>query len=255
MRPIKYLFAVVVLVAIVAAVCLWRMPADVGYRYGARLLGPLALSGIGGTIWDGHADGVSLFGQDLGELDWHARKQPLLGRELVADVRIKGTEIDFAGELTRRADGSVSARGMRFSIPASRIEPLLGRPDLQLLGTISGVLDDATLMTASISNAKGSARWSGVGASGEVEAHFTDLLFEFASQPDGTVGGSVRDDGNGNIAVDGRFSLRVPVISGEATLRARDGDPATIEMLQRLGEPQADGSVRVVVQGRAAPWL
>ena len=255
MRPIKYLFALVAVAAIVAAVCVWRMPADVGYRYGARLLGPLALSGVSGTIWDGHADGVNLFGQDLGELDWHARKQPLLAREFVADVRMKGTEIDLAGELTRHADGTASAQNLRFSIPAARLETLLDRADLHLLGTVSGVLEDATLMTASISNAKGSARWSGVGTSGDVESRFTDLLFDFASQPDGSVAGSVRDDGNGNIAVDGRFSLRVPTISGEATLRARDGDPAAIELLRRVGELQADGSVRVVVQGRAARWL
>lgn len=254
MRPIKYLFALVAVAAIVAAVCVWRMPADVGYRYGARLLGPLALSGVSGTIWDGHADGVSLFGQDLGELDWRARKRPLLGGEFVADVRIKGTEVDLGGELTRHADGSVSAEGLRFRIPAARLEPLLDRRDIHLLGTVSGVLDDATLMTASIANAKGSARWSEAGVAGEAEVHFADLLFDFASQPDGSVGGSVHDDGGG-IAVDGRFSLRVPAVSGEATLRARDGDPATVEMLRSFGEAQADGSVRVVVQGRAARWL
>jgi hypothetical protein len=179
----------------------------------------------------------------------------LLVGDLVADVRIKGGEIDVAGELTRHADGAVSARSMRFSIPASRLEPLLDRAGLHLLGTISGTLEDATLMTASISNAKGTARWSGVGVDGDVEAHLTDLLFEFASQPDGSVGGSVRDDGNGPIAFDGRFALKVPAVEGEATLRARDGDPATIDLLQRIGEPQPDGSVRVVVQGRAARWL
>ena len=92
MRLIKYLFALVLLVAIVAGVYVWRMPAEVGYRYGARFLGPLALTGVRGTIWDGHADGVNLFGQDLGELDWHARKQPLLAREFVADVRMKASQ-------------------------------------------------------------------------------------------------------------------------------------------------------------------
>jgi len=255
MRLIKYLFALVVLAAIVAGIYVWRMPADVGYRYGARLLGPLQLSGIRGTIWNGHADGVSLFGQDLGELDWQALKRPLLSRELVADVRIKGTEIDLAGVLTRRADGSVRAEGLRFSIPASRFEALLERPGLHLLGTVSGTLEDATLMTASITHAQGTARWSGVGAEGEVEAHFGDLLFDFASQADGSVGGRVRDDGSGPVAVDGRFSLRVPSISGEAILRSRDGDPATLELLRELGDPQPDGSVRVVVQGGAARWL
>lgn len=250
MRPIKILLSILLVLLIIAGVFAWRLPADVGYRYGAHLLGPFALTGVRGTVWDGHADGVSLLGSDLGELDWHARKRPLLSGELVADVRIKGGEIDIAGVMTRHGDGSVSAEDLRFSVPASMFEPMIGAPDVQLLGTVSGVLEDATLWTASVRNATGHARWSGAGVSGAVEARFTDLLSEFASQPDGSVAGTLRDDGQGEIAVDGRYSLQVPLISGEATLAARNGDPQVLEMLRHVGTPQADGSSKVVVEGR-----
>jgi len=249
MRLLKILFVLVVLVAIVGVACLWRLPADVGYRYGAKYFGPLSLTGVRGTVWDGHADGVSLFGNDLGELDWTARKQPLLRGDLVTDIRIKGGDIDIGGLLTRRSDGAVGAEGMRFSMPASRFEPLFDGK-LRLLGTISGVLDGATWWNASLSNASGSAHWSDVGAVGDVEARFTDLLAEFASQPDGSVSGTVHDDGRGNIAVEGRFVLRPPMLDGQATLRARNGDAQTLETLRHIGEPQPDGSSRVVVQGR-----
>jgi len=250
MRPIKILLVLVILAAIVAGVFAWRLPADVGYRYGARLLGPFALTGVSGTVWDGHADGVSLFGNDLGELDWHARKRPLLGGDLVADVRIKGGEIDVAGLLTRHDDGSVTAQNLRFSVPASMFEPMLEGADVRLLGTVSGVLENATMWTASLSNATGNARWSGAGVTGAVDARFTDLLTEFASQPDGSLAGTVRDDGAGNLAIDGQYALRVPTISGEATLAARNGDPQVLETLRHIGTPQPDGSSKVVVQGR-----
>ena len=121
---------------------------------------------------------------------------------------------------------------------------------VQLLGTISGVLENATLWTASLSNATGNARWSGAGVTGAVEARFADMLTEFASQPDGSLVGTLRDDGQGNLVVDGRYSLRVPIISGEATLAARNGDPQVLETLRHIGTPQADGSSKVVVQGR-----
>lgn len=248
MRLLKILFALVVLAALVALACFWRMPADLGYRYGAKYFGPLVLSGIRGTIWDGHADGVSLFGNDLGELDWTARKQPLLHGEIVTDIRIKGGDIDIGGQLTRRSDGAVSAEGLRFSVPASRLEPLFDGK-LRLLGTITGVLDGATLWNASLSNVSGTAHWSDVGAVGDVEARFTDLLAEFASQPDGSVSGKVHDDGRGNVAIDGRFVLHAPTIDGEAILRARNGDAQVLETLRHIGEPQADGSSRLVVHG------
>jgi len=250
MRPIKILFVLVILVAIVAGVFAWRLPADVGYRYGAHLLGPFALTGVSGTVWDGHADGVSLFGNDLGELDWHALKRPLLGGDLIADVRIKGSDIDVAGQLTRHEDGSVSAKDLRFSVPASTFQPMFDGTGVQLLGTVSGVLEDATMWTASLSNATGNARWSGAGVPGAVEARFTDMLSEFASQPDGSLAGTVRDDGAGNLVIDGQYSVRVPMISGEVTLAARNGDPQVLETLSHIGMPQPDGSSKVIVQGR-----
>ncbi|MGN6519863.1 MAG: type II secretion system protein N [Dokdonella sp.] len=249
MRLLKILLVLVVLVVIVGVACLWRLPADLGYRYGEKYFGPLALTGVRGTIWDGHADGVSLFGNDLGELDWTALKKPLLRGDVVTDIRIKGGDIDIGGLLTRRRDGAVSAEGLRFSVPASRFEPLFDGK-LQLLGTISGVLDEATWWNAGLSNASGTAHWSDVGAVGEVEAHFTDILAEFTSQPDGSVSGKVRDDGRGAIAVLGHFVLRPPMLDGEAILSARNGDPQTIETLRHIGEPLPDGTSRVVLRGR-----
>lgn len=248
MRLLKTLVILVVIALVIGAICLWRLPADVGYRYGARYFGPLSLAGVSGTVWDGHADGVSLFGNDLGELDWTARKQPLLRGDLVTDIRIKGGDIDIGGVLTRRSNGAIEAEGLRFSVPASRFEPLFDGK-LRLLGTVSGVLDGATWWNASLSGASGSARWSEVGAVGEVEAHFTDVLVDFASQPDGSVSGTVHDDGRGNIAVEGRFVLRPPMLDGEATLRARNGDAQALETLRHIGEPQPDGSSHVVVHG------
>jgi general secretion pathway protein N len=255
MRLIKIVLALAVLAAIVIGIFAWTLPADVGYRYGSRYFGPLVLSGIRGTIWDGHADGVSLFGNDLGELDWHARKQPLLHGDFVADVRIKGAEIELAGLMTRHDDGAISAQGLRFSVPASMLEPMFEAGNVHLLGTISGVLEDATLWTASLRDATGNARWSEAGVTGGVEARFTDMLAEFASQPDGTVAGKVHDDGQGNLAIDGRFALRLPMFDGEATLSARNADPQVLETLRHVGEPQPDGSTRVVVHGRTLKVL
>ena len=96
MRIVKTLLVLFALALVVAGVFAWMLPADVGYRYGARLLGPVTLTGVRGTVWNGHADGVSAFGRDLGELDWHAQKLPLLGGQWIAEVRIQGADVDLA---------------------------------------------------------------------------------------------------------------------------------------------------------------
>lgn len=250
MRITKILLSLVVLGLIAAGVFFWMLPASVAVRYGTKYLGPVTLTGVRGTLWDGHADGISVLGRDLGELDWHARKVPLFDGRLVADVRVKGADVDAAGVMTRNGDGSLQVHEMRFSMPAELLASQLDLGDVKLLGTISGVVTQAKFATTALSDASGNARWSGAGIAGQAETHVSDMLAEFASQPDGTVGGVVRDDGSGNLAVDGTFKLGFNVLDAQATLAARNGDPQLTETLRGIGEPQADGSTRLVVHGQ-----
>ena len=250
MRLLKVLAALLVLALIVAGVLLWTLPADVGYRYGTKYLGPVALSGLRGTIWNGHADGVSVFGHDLGELDWHVRKGALLHGQYAADLRVQGAGVDVAGTLTRDVDGRIATRDLRFSMPASLLAPALDIRALSLLGTISGVVTRATLAHALLSDASGSARWSDAGVSGQAEARFSDILAEFASQADGGIAGTVRDDGRGDLAVDGSFDAHLGAFDAQATLRARNGNAQVADSLHYVGELQPDGSSRLVVHGQ-----
>ncbi|MFI4970565.1 MAG: type II secretion system protein N [Lysobacterales bacterium] len=250
MRFLKTLLALCVLALIVAGIFLWTLPADVGYRYGAKYLGPVALSGLRGTIWNGHADGVSVFGRDLGELDWHVRKSALLRGRYAAELRVQGAGVDVAGTLTRDADGTVAARDLRFSMPAALLAPALDIGALSLLGTISGVVTRATLANALLSDASGTARWSDAGVSGQAEARFSDILAEFASQPDGSIAGAVHDDGKGDLAVDGTFNARFGAFDAQASLRARNGNAQVADSLRYVGELQPDGSSRLLVHGQ-----
>lgn len=251
MRPFKIAAIVLLLLVAVAAVLFWRMPAELAYRYGTRYLGAVALNGVSGTLWDGHADGVSVLGRDLGEVEWHAQKWPLLGGRFVADLRVKGADVDMAGTLERDDDGSFGVHDMRFSVPASTFAPALeGLHGIEVLGIVSGVVKQARFATSMLSDVSGDARWSGAGVSGATEAHFTDMLADFASQPDGSVGGRLRDDGNGNLAVDGSFKVSFSAFEAEANLRARNDDEQAAELLRHLGEPQPDGSVRIAIRGQ-----
>ncbi|MGA8277752.1 MAG: type II secretion system protein N [Rhodanobacteraceae bacterium] len=250
LRPLKILAVVLMVLLIVAGVLAWTLPADVAYRYAHGYFSPVTLSGISGTVWDGHADGVSALGRDLGEINWRLDKSALLHRQLLADLRIQGADVDVAGSLMRNADGSVVARDLRFRFPAALVEPVLDIPNLTLLGTIGGVLKQATLVNGFLHGARGTARWTDAGVSGQAEARFADILAEFSSQPDGSIVGTVHDDGSGNLAVDGSFSVRLEGYDAVATLTARNNDPQVLETLRYVGQLQPDGSSKLVIHGR-----
>ena len=255
MRFLKVLLVLVLALLIVAGVVFWTLPADVAWRQGAKYFGPVVLSGVRGTLWDGHADGVSLFGRDLGEMDWRVAKSAVLRGRVVADVRIQGTDIDAAGIVERAlvedaSTGALVLRDVHFRFPAALLQPALDLREITLNGAISGVVSDAVLRNGFVESATGNARWSEAGVSGQAEARFADIVGEFAAAPGGGIAGHAKDDGTGNLAVDATFRAAVTGFDAEAILRARNDDPQVEETLRHVGEPQADGSSKLVVHGQ-----
>lgn len=250
MRVLKILLALVVLLLLVGGVVLWTLPADVAYRQGARFLGPVVLSGVRGTLWDGHADGVSVLGRDLGEIDWRMSKGSLLRGNMAADVRIQGVDVDAAGLVERDRDGVLTLRDVRFRFPAEMLAPMLDMKDLVLLGAVSGVVATATVRNGLVEAATGNARWSEAGVSGAADARIADILGEFAAQPNGGIAGTAHDDGTGNLAVNATFQIALAGFTADAVLSARNDDPQVQETLRHVGEPQPDGSSKLAIRGR-----
>jgi general secretion pathway protein N len=250
MRFLKYVLVLVVLLLIVGGALLWTLPADVAYRQGAKFLGPVVLSGVRGTLWDGHADGISVFGRDLGEIDWQMAKSGILRGRMAADVRIQGTDVDAAGLVERNRDGMFTVHDVHFRFPAEMFAPVLAIPDLDLLGAVSGVIFEATLRNGFIESASGNARWSDAGVTGQAEARFADILANFSAEPNGGITGSAHDDGSGNLAVNATFHAGMSGFDAQAILSARNDDPQVRETLRHVGEPQPDGSSKLVIRGQ-----
>ncbi|HEX5124794.1 MAG TPA: type II secretion system protein N [Rhodanobacteraceae bacterium] len=250
MRILKILLALVVLLIAIGAVLLWTVPADFAYRQGAKLLGPIVLSGVRGTLWDGHADGVSVLGRDLGEIDWRMSKAGFLRGSMVADVRIQGTDVDAAGLLERERGGALTLRDVHFRFPAEVLAPMLDVKDLSLLGAVSGVVVTASVRNGLVESATGNARWSEAGVSGAADARFADILGEFAGQPNGGIAGTAHDDGTGNLAVNATFTVALDGFTANAILGARNDDPQVQETLRHVGEPQPDGTSKLAIRGR-----
>ena len=255
MRFLKVLLILVLLLLIVAGIVFWMLPADVAYRQGAKYFGPIVLSGVRGTLWDGHADGVSLLGRDLGEMDWRVARTAVLRGRIVADVRVQGTDVDAAGTVERAlvdsaSTGALVLRDVHFRFPAALMQPALDLREITLDGAISGVVSEATLRNGFVESATGNARWSEAGVSGQAEARFADILGDFAAAHGGDIAGRAKDDGSGNLAVDATFKAAMTGLDAEAILRARNDDAQVQETLRHVGEPQADGSSKLVIHGQ-----
>jgi len=250
MKLLRRLVLLLIAIALIGGVIVFTLPAQLAYRWSAAELGPLRLQGIDGTVWDGRAAGVTAFSQPLGSLDWQVAKWPLLSRRVEAQLNLSGGQVQAKGQVRREANGEIHASGVDFSMPASMAEPAVDIPALKLHGEIVGRLEDAVVQGGWVSGARGTARWQHAGVSGQAEARFGDLLFEFASQPDGSIKGTVKDDQSSNLQVDGQFVVRAAEFDAQATLSARNEDMNMREALQFIGQPQPDGTSLLKIHGQ-----
>jgi hypothetical protein len=246
MKIFKWFLGLLVLAGLVLGFILWTLPADVAYRHFADKLGPVSLVGIRGTVWNGHADGISVFGRDLGELDWRVEKWPLLTQGIRADLRIRGADIDTSGLLERVYSGVMPPMTCASACqPACLQAPWTcltnSRPGQRNLGP--GAAQDGL-----VAMANGHARWSDAGVSGAAEARFSDIWRSRRAPI--RMAGTLPMTARGNLEVNGSFSASATGFQAEAFLSARNDDARVQEALRYIGEAQPDGSAHLVISGQ-----
>jgi len=249
MKIVRRLLFVLIALVVIGGVVLATLPAEYAYRMIADRLGVVRLSGISGTIWQGHASAVTAFNQPLGALDWQLEATPLLGREVLAHLRLSGGEVNADGTLDRGADGTIMLRQTQFNFPASLAEPALDIPSLHFIGRIDGTLAQARVKGLWVDQASGTLHWKDATVSGEAQANLGDLEATFSSAPDGSIAGVAHDTG-GPMQLNGNFSVRAGSFDADANLAARDANAQVAEALHFIGQPQADGSSHLIVHGQ-----
>ncbi|HSE11504.1 MAG TPA: type II secretion system protein N [Rudaea sp.] len=244
----RIVLAAIVLVA-AFAVAAWTCPADLAYRYFGDRLAPVALRGLSGTVWQGRADAVDLFRQNLGALEWRLQPAALLRGEAIAQFSLVGDGLGATGTIARAGDGQISFQDAVVRMPARIAAPVLATPALELLGTIEIDVTRARLRNAWLEDATGLAYWRDAAVAGAAQARLSDLQVTFASAADGRISGAIRDLG-GPLRAQGTFSASLGRYDARVQLAARDNDPRVAEALQYVGQPQPDGSRLFEIEGR-----
>jgi len=248
MKVLRRVLLFVIVLAAVAGVAAWTCPADLAYRFFGGRVAPLTLRDLSGTVWQGRAAAAELLGHNLGTLEWRLQPSAILHGEAIAQLALTGDGIVATGVVDRGADGSVSFRDVVVHMPARTAAPVLAIPALDLLGTIEIDVARARLRGLWLEDASGTAYWRDAAVAGAAQARLSDLQVTFASAAGGAISGVVRDLG-GPLQAEGTFTATLGRYDAQVRLAARGDDPRVNEALQYVGQPQADGSRQLLIEG------
>lgn len=243
----KKLLLFLLVLVVIAVIVLVLLPARLVVQHALPANAPVQLEDVSGTVWKGHAGRVIRSGNDLGALDWKVHPGALLAGRLDVDFALDGANYSGKGRASRARDGAMRLTDVDASFPASRLEPVLDVPALNLLGRVEVRLDALQLQNNVPTALQGRATWRDAAVSGADQASFGTIVADFGPQAGG-FGGNVKDEG-GPLEVKGEFKTTLLGYEARATLRPRDGNPQVTRALRHIGQPQEDGSVEFHVSG------
>jgi len=240
------------LLALAAAVLLWFLPARWAVPWIEPQLHGLRLQQMKGTLWHVRADEVvAADGRALGQLQWQLSRRAWLGK-MRLQLQFEGPRLAFSGGVQRRPDGQIEVSGASVRAELAAWVHGAMSPWGQPRGELQVTIDHALLQGGWPLQLQAQAQWphalmhthDGDVALGKLQAQ--------ASAQGGVIHAQLHDDGRGPLHVDGKLQLSPLGWRLDATLRARQTDPVLRHWLATLGQPAADGSVRIQRSGGLA---
>ena len=225
-----------------------RVPATMLMRW---LPPGVALAGLDGTIWSGHASSLGLQGRDLGAITWSCRPLPLLTLEWSCLVGLSpaGGQIEAALSGNFKTD-EIEARDLTGNLPITFLEGIVtprgwtGRLELAVASTrIAGAMPqdaDGKLYVRAL---------KAPGPGGAMLGDF-ELTIGEGAVGTGTLTGRLNDLG-GPLHVRGTIELkrdRSYFVSGEVAPGPGAG-PSIFDTLGFLGPPDSSGRRPFSVEG------
>lgn len=244
---VKKLLWIVLILFVLVVVVVASFPAKYAIGWLSPANAPVQLQEVSGSIWNGQAGKLSYRGQDMGQLHWTVQAMPLLRGQVATTARIDGPLLSGHADI-EAGSKQLYVSNAQFTLPASRLEPVLDIPALRLTGEVKVELDELRLENNFPTALAGRARWTDAGVTGAEQAVFGTIVASFGALQGGGLGGEVNDEG-GPLAVKGSFKTGLLGFQAEAHLQARDGNPQVTRALAHIGQVQEDGSVLFRVEG------
>lgn len=217
-------------------------------------LGPIALEGVNGKLYNGVIDRVrstdDLLPLQFQNVGWTLAPQTLLSGGAGANIRFDGYGGGGTGQVLRRWNGDMLVRDFDFNAQAKALEPLLPVPIASFAGELQGRFDEVLLANNVLKSLSGNLTWNDAALETPIPTALgkVDVLI----RPEGeqshvvtlsAVGGDVTMDGSVTVGLNGDFAADVLFTP------AASASPAVINGLRQMGRADAQGRVRFVRQG------
>jgi general secretion pathway protein N len=245
---------VLLFVLLLVGIGIATLPAQVAWRF--LLSGQLQqvqLDGLTGTVWRGTASELRVRGVSLGALGWQLDAMSLLRGAPVLDVRLNGPLVDARAQLQRYSNAALELRDLNAQFDAQWLGPLLALPALQPQGRVQLSVPQLKVDADGVpASGQLQLNWTGAAFSGMAQAPIGDVQVQ--AQGDarrwlGTVGAAA----DGPLLIEGGFSLVERAFNADIRLAARDPNHPAARILPMIGQTQADGSQRYLIQGVLLP--
>jgi general secretion pathway protein N len=231
------IIALVVVLALLIGVA--TLPAHVAWRMASAQAPNVQLSGLSGTLWQGHAEQVVIASKAMGTLDWQIPASKLLVLTPTVQLKLAGETLQLEA-LAQKQQGNTAISALVASADASWLAPALGIPAVTPTGKLAANFGELLLDARGLPlRAKGNLQWLQAGVTGLAQAEFGSYDIALENNPAGGIKGVVRPIGDGALSITGEFALHNLAYQAEFTLRPNDVDPASslARALTLIGEP------------------
>jgi general secretion pathway protein N len=235
----------------VLAAMVWWLPASWGLRFLQPRLHGLRLQQVTGTVWQGQAGQVlASDGSSLGAVEWSLSRRALLG-DIDVDLNLQQPQLSFQGHMHQLSNTQEEWRDVTLSLDPSmlNVQPWLhAKPAGQLQLTVAR----AQLQGGWPMHVNAAAHWIHAAVHTELGVATLGGMAAQVSGDNGVLQANLRDDGDGALHMSGLLSLSPLGWNLQMSLKPRKDDPALDQWLHTLGNPEADGTVRLGYRGGLA---
>jgi len=217
-------------------------------------LGPVALEGVSGKLYNGVVDRVrstdDLLPLEFQNVGWTLAPGTLLSGGAGANLRFDGYGGGGAGQVMRRWNGDMVVSDFDFTAQAKALEPLLPVPIASFSGELSGHFDKIALANNLLKSINGSLTWNNAALETPIPTSLGKV--DVVIRPEGeqshvvtlsAVGGDVAMDGSVTLALNGDFAADVLFTPSD------NAPPAVVNGLRQMGSADSRGRVRFQRQG------
>lgn len=235
-----------VLLALLALV--WWFPARWAWRLIKNDYPTVHVGAMSGSVWAGKAKDLVVNGQHLGRLDWTLSRMAIFGH-LRGQVDLGGAGVMIHGHIARADDDAIVVDKLDFSVPMERLK-VLWPTGMRLKGAVAGHVDKLRLVDGWPVQLQARVTWQSaqVDDAGR-EVRLGDLQSRWQARGGSVIHADLGDAGNGPLDLRGQFVATALGWRLDVAMRPRGAHPALRRLLDRLGQRQPDGSVRMQRHG------